>query len=71
MAPFLNDENFKKGDQMTQIRETDPVHFPTQANENKGEKRKAGKGIVLVIAGIGILAFVIYMAAILIASIQS
>ncbi|MDQ1185478.1 MULTISPECIES: hypothetical protein [Agrobacterium] len=56
---------------MTQIKETDPVHFPTQANENKGEKRKAGKGIVLVIAGIGILAFVIYMVAILVASTQS
>lgn len=56
---------------MTRIHETDPVHYPTQPNENKGEKRRAGKGIVMAIAGIGVLAFVIYMAAILIAAVQS
>jgi hypothetical protein len=71
LVPFQNDEILKKGNQMTQIRETDPVHLPTQANENKGEKRRAGKGIVLAIAGIGIMAFVIYLAAILIASTQA
>ncbi|WP_296077680.1 hypothetical protein [uncultured Agrobacterium sp.] len=56
---------------MTRIQETDPVHFPTQPNENNGEKRRAGKGIVLAVVGIGIMAFVIYMAAILIATVQS
>lgn len=56
---------------MTKIQQTDPIHFPTQANENKGQKHRAGKSIVLAIAGIGMVAFVIYMAMIVITTTQA
>ena len=33
---------------MTKIRDTsDPILFPTEANENKAEKKRAGKGIII------------------------
>ncbi|WP_200939051.1 hypothetical protein [Rhizobium sp. Leaf311] len=56
---------------MTKIQETDPILFPSEANENKGEKKRAGQGIILVIAAIGIMAFVIYMTMIVFATTQS
>ncbi|WP_320199242.1 hypothetical protein RMR16_002955 [Agrobacterium sp. rho-13.3] len=51
---------------MTKIQGTDPILFPSEANEDKGKKKRAGQGIILVIAGVGILAFVIYMAMIVV-----
>lgn len=56
---------------MTKIQETDPVLFPSEANENKGEKKRAGRGIILVIAGVGIMAFVIYLAMVVVMTTQS
>lgn len=56
---------------MTKIQETDPILFPSEANEDKGKKKHAGKGIILAIAGVGIMAFVIYMAAIVMMTTQS
>jgi hypothetical protein len=56
---------------VTKIQETDPVLFPSEANENKGEKTRAGRGIILVIAGIGIMAFVIYLAMVVFMTTQS
>ncbi|MCZ7485023.1 hypothetical protein [Rhizobium rhizogenes] len=57
---------------MTKIRDTsDPILFPTEANENKGEKKRAGKGIVVIIGAIAIMSFVVYLAAITIAATQS
>lgn len=56
---------------MTKIQETDPILFPSEANENKGQKLRAGKGIILAIAGIGMMAFVIYMAMIVMVTTQS
>lgn len=56
---------------MTKIQETDPVLFPSEANENKGEKKRAGRGGILVIAGVGIMAFVIYLAMVVVMTTQS
>lgn len=59
---------------MTKIRDTsDPILFPTEANENKTEKKRAGKGIVIVIVigAIAVMAFVVYLTAITIATTQS
>ncbi len=57
---------------MTKIRDSnDPALFPTEANENKGEKKRAGKGIVIIIGAIAIMSFVVYLAAITIATTQS
>ncbi|MES5048468.1 hypothetical protein ABVB72_24760 [Rhizobium nepotum] len=57
---------------MTKIRDTrDPILFPTEANENKAEKKRAGKGIVIVIGAIAIMAFVVYLVAITITTTQS
>ncbi|KIV68811.1 hypothetical protein SZ54_0328 [Rhizobium sp. UR51a] len=57
---------------MTKIRDTsDPILFPTEANENKTEKKRAGKGIVIVIGAIAVMAFVVYLTAITIATTQS
>ncbi len=56
---------------MTKIQGTDPILFPSEANENKGEKTRAGRGIILIIAGVGILAFVIYLAMIVFMTTQS
>ncbi|NTB98555.1 hypothetical protein G6M84_18935 [Agrobacterium tumefaciens] len=56
---------------MTKIRDTsDPILFPTEANENKAEKKRAGRGIVIIIGAIAIMAFVVYLAAITIATTQ-
>jgi hypothetical protein len=56
---------------VTKVQETDPVLFPSEANENKGKKTRAGRGIILVIAGIGIMAFVIYLAMVVFMTTQS
>ncbi len=56
---------------MTRIQSTDPLNFPTQARENKGKAHRAGKGVVLAIASIGMIAFVAYMALIVISATQS
>ncbi len=57
---------------MTKIRDTsDPILFPTEANENKGEKKRAGKGVIIIIGAVAIMAFVVYLAAITIATTQS
>ncbi|EHH03131.1 hypothetical protein [Agrobacterium tumefaciens] len=57
---------------MTKIRDTsDPILFPTEANENKVEKKRAGKGIIIIIGAIAIMSFVVYLAAITIAATQS
>ena len=57
---------------MTKIRDTsDPILFPTEANENKADKKRAGKGIFVIIGAIAIMAFVVYLAAITIATTQS
>lgn len=56
---------------MTKIQHTDPILFPSEANENKHQKRRTGQGIILAIAGIGIMAFVIYMAMIVMVTTQS
>ncbi|CUX16801.1 MULTISPECIES: hypothetical protein [Rhizobium/Agrobacterium group] len=57
---------------MTKIRDTsDPILFPTEANENKAEKKRAGKGIIIIIGAVAIMAFVVYLAAITIATTQS
>ncbi|MFK3688971.1 hypothetical protein ACI2J4_01675 [Agrobacterium tumefaciens] len=57
---------------MTKIRDTsDPILFPTEASENKTEKKRAGKGIVIIIGAIAIMAFVVYLVAITIATTQS
>ncbi len=57
---------------MTKIRDTsDPILFPTEANENKPENKRAGKGIVIVIGAIAVMAFVVYLTAITIATTQS
>ncbi|HAU75150.1 MAG TPA: hypothetical protein DCW88_06345, partial [Agrobacterium sp.] len=42
-----------------------------EANENKTEKKRAGKGIVIVIGAIAVMAFVVYLTAITIATTQS
>jgi hypothetical protein len=47
---------------MTRISEADPIMQPTQAHENKGEKRRAGKFVIWAIMGIGLFAFAIYLA---------
>lgn len=57
---------------MTKIRDTsDPILFPTEANENTAEKKRAGKGIIIIIGAIAIMSFVVYLAAITIATTQS
>ena len=56
---------------MTKIQGTDPILFPSEASEDLGKKKRSGQGIILVIAGIGIMAFVIYMAMIVIMTTQS
>ncbi|SCX28263.1 MULTISPECIES: hypothetical protein [Agrobacterium] len=56
---------------MTKIQETDPILFPSEANENKGEKTRAGRGIIMVIAGVGIMAFVVYLAMVVVMTTQS
>lgn len=57
---------------MTKIRNTsDPILFPTEANENRAEKKRAGKGIIIIIGAIAIMSFVVYLAAITIATTQS
>ncbi len=56
---------------MTRIQETDPILFPSEANENKGEKKRAGRGIILAIAGVGIMAFVVCLGMIVLATTQS
>lgn len=57
---------------MTKIRDTsDPILFPTEANENKAEKKRVGKGIIIIIGAIAIMSFVVYLAAITIAATQS
>lgn len=57
---------------MTKIRDSsDPILFPTEAHENKGEKKRAGKGIIIIIGAIAIMSFVVYLAAITIATTQS
>lgn len=57
---------------MTKIRDTsDPILFPTEANENKAEKKRAGKGVIIIIGAVAIMAFVVYLAAITIATTQS
>ncbi len=56
---------------MTKIQDADPINFQTQPNENRGQKQRVGKGVILAIAGVGILAFVIYMAMIVITTTQS
>ncbi|MBN7807228.1 hypothetical protein RMS29_004145 [Agrobacterium rosae] len=56
---------------MTKIQETDPILFPSEANENKGEKTRAGRGIIFVIAGVGIMAFVVYLAMVVVMTTQS
>lgn len=57
---------------MTKIRDTsDPILLPTEANQNKGEKKRAGRGIVVIIGAIAIMSFVVYLAAITIAATQS
>lgn len=56
---------------MTKIQETDPVLFPSEAQEDKTKKRRAGNGIVFVIAGIGIMAFLVYLFMIVFATTQS
>jgi hypothetical protein len=67
-----NSETAKRRNGMTKIRDTrDPILFPTEANENKAEKKRAGKGIVIVIGAIAIMSFVVYLVAITIATTQS
>jgi len=62
----------KRRNGMTKIRDTsDPILFPTEANENKAEKKRAGKGIIIIIGAIAIMSFVVYLAAITIAATQS
>ena len=57
---------------MTNISDSrDPILFPTEANENKTEKKRAGKGVVIIIGAVAIMAFVVYLAAITIATTQS
>ena len=56
---------------MTKIEQTDPIHFPTKSGEDHVKKHRAGKSIVLGIAAIGIVAFVVYMAMIVITTTQS
>ncbi|CUX10995.1 hypothetical protein QYR00_02150 [Agrobacterium tumefaciens] len=57
---------------MTKISDSsDPILFPTEAHENKGEKKRAGKGIIIIIGAIAIMSFVVYLAAITIAATQS
>ncbi|TRB09124.1 hypothetical protein EXN61_04340 [Agrobacterium tumefaciens] len=57
---------------MTKIRDTsDPILFPTETNENRAEKKRAGKGIIIIIGAIAIMSFVVYLAAITIATTQS
>jgi hypothetical protein len=70
--PATADQFAKRRNGMTKIRDTsDPILFPTEANENKAEKKRAGKGIVVIIGAIAIMSFVVYLAAITIAATQS
>lgn len=52
---------------MTKIAETDPIMMPTEANENKGEKRRAGNFVLWALIGVGLFAFAIYLAMVVVA----
>lgn len=56
---------------MTKIEDRDPILAPTEAGEDKATKKKAGRGIILALAGFGIMAFVIYLSMITIMTTQS
>jgi hypothetical protein len=52
---------------MTKITETDPILLPTEANQSKGEKRRAGRLVLWALVGIGLFAFAVYLAMIVVA----
>ena len=41
---------------------TDPIMRTTQPNENKGEKRRARKLVIVVMAIVGVVIFIVYAA---------
>ena len=47
--------------------ETDPIMMPTEPNQNKGEKRRAGNFFLWAIIGIGLFAFAAYLTMIVMA----
>lgn len=56
---------------MSKIEERDPILASSEAGEDKGTKKKAGRGIILALAGFCIMAFVIYLSMIAIMTTQS
>jgi hypothetical protein len=56
---------------VTKIEDRDPMLASTEAGEDKGTKKKAGRGIILALAGFCIMAFVIYLSMIAIMTTQS
>ena len=59
----------KRHDQNPRHQRSHPVSDGSQ--RNKTEKKRAGKGIVIVIGAIAVMAFVVYLTAITIATTQS
>lgn len=56
---------------MTKTEDRDPMLASSEAGEDKGTKKKAGRGVILALACFCIMAFVIYLSMIAIMTTQS